>query len=85
MTIKEMTKQVYGLSIAGYFNGEKFSYSEFYNYVRKHLNDSLIMEISLRDGRWYFEMIKKGSICDYFIPDDRDQEKHIINRLPGLP
>lgn len=87
MTINELINQVYGLSVAGYFNGEKYSKREFAEYVkgvfRPELNTSRwLMEIALPDGRWFFQMTRFSDAADgfdYYIPDNRAQEQALIS------
>lgn len=89
MTINEVINQVYGLSVAGYFNGEKYSKREFAEYVkgvfRPELNTTRwLMEIALPDGRWYFSMYRFADDrdgYDYFIPETRLQEQALISNL----
>lgn len=89
MTINEMTNQLYDLSVAGYFNGEKYSRKEFAEYVkgifRPETNRTRwFMEISLPDGRWYFQITRFSDSkdgFDYYIPETRTQEQALISNL----
>jgi len=92
MTIHEVAAQLHSLSVAGYFNGEKFSKQQLESYIARsfrpevHLKagNRLVMEIALRDGRWYFTVDRfadRPDGFDYTIPDDREQEAHIIALL----
>lgn len=78
MTQTELVNQIYGLSVAGYFNGEKFSKERLNTYIGKmcyNVGDKLYMEISLPDGRWLFKITHYADgDWDYYIPDTREQE-----------
>ena len=78
MTKLELTSQLMTLSVAGYFNGEKFSKSRINNYIGKmcrNAGDKLFMEIALPDGRWLFRITHYADgDWDYYIPDTRAQE-----------
>jgi len=78
MTKAELVNQIYGLSVAGYFNSEKFTKERLNTYISKmcrNVGDKLYMEISLPDGRWLFKITHyAASDWDYFIPDTREQE-----------
>lgn len=91
MTIKEITNQLYDLSVAGYFNGEKFTKQRLYNQIKSLFRGTtrkiadhpvVVQQISLYDGCWFFYIIEyaKGEF-DYFIPDTREQEKRVIGIL----
>lgn len=88
MTIHEVAKQLYNSSVAGYFNGKKFSRHELEAYIASMFREGitlkagnrLVMEIALPDGRWYFTINRyseKPDGFDYTIPDDREQEGRI--------
>ena len=84
MTIKEVINQVYGLSINGYFNRERFSKTEFNTLIRTMFKNgnNYICEIALPDGWWYMKIMKlQNHEYDYYIPDTRDQEQIIIKQL----
>lgn len=84
MTKQDIINQLYDLSVAGYFNGEKFTKSCLDKYISNMLktSDRLIMNISLPDGRWYFQIRRfDDNEYDYYIPDNREQEQKIINKL----
>lgn len=79
MTKGEVLKQVYDLSVHGNFNHEeKWSFSQFKKYVTEKFNNekrnSIIMEIELPDGWWFFmiEKLQRG-MWDYYIPDTREE------------
>jgi len=88
MTIHDVSAQLHRLSVAGYFNGEKFSQRRLETFIRDsfrpgvHLKagNRLVMEIALPDGRWYFTINRfspEPDGFDYTIPDDREQEARI--------
>lgn len=84
MTIKEVIDQVYGLSVGGYFNREKFSKKQFAEYVGRMLRsgDKHILEIALPDGWWYMEIERFAyHEYDYYIPDSRVAEQRLIGQL----
>ncbi len=92
MTIHEISNQLHNLSVAGYFNGEKFTKRElehviaqsFRPEVQLKAGNRLVMEIALRDGRWLFTVNKyadRPDGYDYTIPDTREQEAYIRGLL----
>ena len=87
MTLKEVSNQVYGLALGGYINGEKFTAERLYKQMRAMLRtgDNYIFEICLPDGRWMAEAyrVRVGdqTFYDYFIPDTRDQETGLYQKL----
>lgn len=89
MTINELINQVYSLSVAGYFNGEKYSKREFAEYVKGVFRPELgtrrwLMEIALPDGRWYFQMSRYSLAADgfdYYIPETRINEQTLISNF----
>lgn len=78
MTKLELASQLMDLSVAGYFNSEKFTKERLNNYIGKmcrNVGDKLFMEISLPDGRWLFKITHYADgEWDYYIPDTREQE-----------
>lgn len=85
MTKAELVSQLIDLSVAGYFNGEKFSKERLNTYLGalcRNDGDKLYMNIALPDGRWYFKITRfsKGD-WSYYIPDTREQEQRIIDEL----
>lgn len=91
MTIKEITNQLYDLSVGGYFNKEKFTKQRLYNQIKSLFRGStrkladhpvIVQQIALCDGWWFFYIIEyaKGEF-DYFLPDTREQEKRVISIL----
>lgn len=86
MTIRYIASQLHDISVAGYFNGEKFSKAELEHYIRNMLRTSntVVMEIALPDGRWFFKVDRYSDTADgydYIIPDTREQEGRIIALL----
>lgn len=92
MTIREIAHQLHRLSVVGYFNGEKFSEKELRGYLEGmfrpgvHLKagNSVIMEISLPDGNWFFSVSRFSDSrdgYDYWIPDNKEEEGRILSRL----
>ena len=85
MTIREVCKQLYDLSVGGYFNGEKFTLDRLINQTKNMFRtplkagNRLVMQIALPDGWWNFYIVEydKGQF-DYYIPDTREQEKRVI-------
>lgn len=80
MNIKELTNQLYELSVGGYFNGEKFTKERLNAYITNMFKtgNRLVMNIALPDGRWYFKITKfANGEYDYIIPDTREQEQRI--------
>jgi len=92
MTLSETTKQIYDLSIAGYINGEKFTYGRFHSYIKSMMQpgtencNRVIFEIVLPDGRWLAKITRYGEKpdnYDYYIPETRQQEEYLKNELYG--
>lgn len=80
MTIKEVVNQIYDLSVGGYFNGEKFTKERLNKYITNMLRTGnwLVMNIALPDGRWWMEVRRyANNEYDYYIPDNREQEKNV--------
>lgn len=82
MTKTELVNQIYGLSVAGYFNGEKFSLKRLNTYLGalcRNDGDKLFMRIALPDGEWLFKIVRYSTgDWDYFIPDTRDEEQKLV-------
>lgn len=82
MTKLELTSQLMDLSIAGYFNGEKFNKERLNNYIGKMCrndSDKLYMRIALPDGEWLFKIVRYSTgYWDYYIPDTRDEEQKLV-------
>ena len=89
MTLNEITKQLFNLSIGGYFNREKFTETRLRNYITAMTRGEnlrpVVMEIALPDGWWNFEIHRLPEIgkdfYDYSIPENREQEKAVLGRL----
>lgn len=89
MTLNEVTKQLFSLSVGGYFNHEKFTAGQLHNYISKMTGgenpSTVTMEIALPDGWWYFTVSKLPQygrgFYDYNIPDSRKKEAHIKAKL----
>lgn len=91
MTIHEVTNQLLNLSLAGYFNGEKFTKAELEHYISTmfkagglKLHNRIVMEITLPDGGWLFTINKYSDAAngfDYTIPDTRGQEAALWKEL----
>lgn len=85
MTKLELVNQLVDLSVNSTFNGETFGKKRLYAYISKmchNIGDSVVMNISLLDGDWYFR-INRYSACgfDYYIPETREQELRIVEEL----
>jgi len=85
MTKLELVNQLTDLAIDNRFNAEKFSKKRLHTYISKmcrNIGDSLVMNISLPDGDWYFRINRYSATeYDYEIPETREQETRIINAL----
>lgn len=90
MTLHETAQSLFSLSVAGYFNGEKFSLKQLESYIKQSfkgtlkLGNKLVMEIALPDGRWLCEIIHYANRNDgwsYEIPETREEEQRIWNKL----
>lgn len=87
MTIREVCHQLYNLSVAGYFNREKFTETEITEVISDHFKyipraTDYLLEISLPDGRWHMLITRyadKPDGFDYIIPDNREEETKLIN------
>lgn len=92
MTLREISTQLHSISVGGYFNREKFTRQQLHSYiagmfregVKLSIENTLVMEIALRDGWWYFTVTRWGDGpdgYDYYIPDTREESNRIIERL----
>lgn len=86
MTLHEVTNQIYNLSVHGCINGEKFTEQRFYKLVKSIMsaNNIYIFQIALQDGLWYASINKyanRSDGYDYFIPNNREQEKILIDPI----
>lgn len=86
MNIREVAKHICRIS-KGRINGEKFTQTEFTDYLKGmfRTGTSSIVSIELPDGHWLCEVklyeLHPYSAYDYFIPETREQEKILYNRL----
>ena len=89
MTLREISSQLHSLSVDGFFNRQKVTVRWLEDYISTMLirasGDSLVMEIALPDGWWFFTIYKftdGGKIgFDYTIPDTREQESRVLSDL----
>ena len=85
MTQLELVNQLADLAVDSRFNAEKFSKKRLYTYISKmcrNIGDSLVMNISLPDGDWYFRINRySAGGFDYYIPETREQEMRIVEEL----
>ena len=92
MTLHDVSSQLYKLTLGGFINGEKFTKRQLDTalamWMRHPENNKIknthVLEICLRDGRWLCEITKYADNpdgYDYFIPDTREQEQAIIDKL----
>lgn len=85
MTKLEVINQLADLSVNNIFNGERFSKQRLNTYISKmcrNIGDSLVMNISLPDGDWYFRINRySAGGYDYYIPETREQEMRIVEEL----
>lgn len=92
MTIHDVTSQLHSLSVGGYFNGEKFTVKQLQNCIADAFRSETtlaiahtwVMEISLPDGRWLCAIEHyndKSDGFDYTIPESREQESRLFDRL----
>lgn len=86
MTIREISRQLHSLSVGGYFNRQKVSAAWLEHYISNMFRvgcPSLIMEVALPDGWWYFKITKYPGGFDYFIPESRKQEARLKAEIFG--
>jgi hypothetical protein len=91
MTIKQACTQLHGLSVDGYFNGEKFTAERLAKMAEPLFRDrpapsQVIYQIALLDGWWWFSINKYSDLpdgYDWTIPETREEEKKLYNRLLG--
>lgn len=88
MKLHQATDALFDLSIGGFFNGQQYKRNELYDYVSSmfrgtlKLGNSLVLEISLPDGRWLCSINRLANgEYDYYIPDTREQETRLYERL----
>lgn len=87
MTVKEVAKMAYDLSLGHYINGEKYkSSAEFYRTLTHWMQsgDQYIAELCFPDGRWlckFYKVPKIKNCYDLFIPDTREQEQTLYMQI----
>jgi len=85
MTLTEVSKMTYDLTIAGYVNDVKFSsYKELKTAISHWLYkniDSYICQLVLPDGRWFCKLSRNGNYYDLYVPDTREQETSLVSEL----
>ncbi len=89
MTIKEVARMAYQISLGHYINDVKWKSSSDFCKALSHWlpesGDSYIAQMCLPDGRWYVEFtriqIGNETFYDLYIPDDREHELILINKL----
>lgn len=86
MTINYIADQLYNISVAGYFNGEKFTRKEFRTFLAMNLRNckAFRFEVALLDGRWLCEVRRYADTADgfdYYVPDSRDAEAELWHRF----
>ena len=94
MTLHEATNRLFDHALLGYINGEKFTKDRLYKQVASAFRDEVslkiphtyVLEVCLPDGRWFCSInhyAQKPDGFDYFIPDNREQEKRLIDAFFG--
>lgn len=91
MTIHNIAQQLHTLSLDGHINGEKFTRRELEEAIQRWMTNPeklqipnrYVFEICLRDGRWFGTIDKVGDEYDYYIPDTREEEARLVERLFG--
>lgn len=87
MTLNNVIDQLYDLSVAGFFNREKYTKAELKTYIHSFFRPEIhtkvfTMEIALPDGWWHFEIHQDPRWgYDYIIPETREQEALVIQHL----
>lgn len=84
MTLREITQQIYSITVNGRINGEHFTAQELYTAFKAWLREpqsQYIFTALLPDGEWYCKAIRGPWGYGYIIPETRHEEKHIINEL----
>lgn len=86
MTLHYVASQLHSLSVAGYFNREKFTVARLEKLLSDlfRTGDSVTLEIALPDGWWYFTVSRYAPTrdgFDYFIPDTREQSDRLLDAL----
>lgn len=92
MTIHEVSSQIFSLTLGGFVNGEKFTKRELEHVFRMWMRDpsrnkvanAHLIEVCLRDGRWFATINKVAEGpdgYDYYIPDTRDEESRLLAKF----
>lgn len=90
MTIREISTQLYDLAVGHMLNSKTWTRQGLEHYIRTmftgslKLDNAVAMEISLPDGKWLMTVNRFSDAADgydYYIPDNRDQEKRIWHML----
>lgn len=94
MTIHEVSSQIFNLTLGGFVNGEKFTKQElehvFHVWMEVHdpshnkVPGSHLIELCLRDGRWFATIDKfadRHDGFDYYIPDTREEESRLLAKF----
>lgn len=92
MTLREVSSQLFHLSVNGGFNRERFTAKKLLDVLTAHMQEAqfnplpntFVMEIELPDGWWFFTVNKYGDDSndyDYWIPDTREQEQKLWDRF----
>lgn len=93
MTLQELAHQIYTLpyNMPCYINDVKRTSESdvrnlikhwlMSNYKAEYPTATMICQIALPDGRWFIKLMRNGSEYDLYVPDTREQEKHLIDQL----
>lgn len=93
MTLHELAHQIYTLpyNMPCYINDVKRTSESDVRQLIKHWlmvdykteypTAKMICQIALPDGRWMIKMIRNGSEYDLYVPETREQEKHLYAEL----
>lgn len=87
MTLHEVTDQIFSLSLGHIINSEKFSKQRLEKQIvmltRPETGSNwYIFEICLPDGKWMAEVTQfRAGEFDYYIPDTREQEAFLWDKL----
>ena len=94
MTIHEVSTQLFNITLGGFVNGEKFTKRELEHVIHVWMEvhdpshnkvaNSHLIELCLRDGRWYATIDKfadRPDGFDYYIPDTREEESRLLDKF----
>lgn len=84
MTLKDLTDMTYDLALGHYINGEKFTRDELHDCLKHWLcksDSSYVGTITLPDGEWYVRFLRHNHYYDLYVPDTREQESMLIQKL----